>query len=549
MDNVKIELNDGSIISVPRYTTYYEISKFQKGNFPFVCALVNNKAYSLWDRVSSDEKVIFLDFTSAPGNQIYESGIKMIFEYAAKRVNKSFKVEYSYSLPKGIIARIKYDKILNDDEGKEIANEFSKVVENNLPIEKLVVKSSDAIDFYEKNNETIKAHNIKNIINQTVTLYKLDNLINYYYTLMPYSTSIINTYDIMYYGYNYFYINFPNEYDNGQIKKISDYRKIMETYIINGDFLHQMNVQYIKDINDEVSNGTVGSFIRSCELGFNLEINDTASRICRDKEVKFVMISGPSSSGKTTVTKRLANYFELYGKDPIVISLDDYFKNREDSPKLPNGDYDFESIETIDLDYLRKEMDKLLHGEEIILPKFNFVTGLREISSRKVKLKKNSILLFEGLHAINNDLLPKIPDKYKYKIFVSPFIPLSIDDQNYIPSVALRLFRRITRDFNTRGYLPDHTLKSNSRVRKGEENYVNPLMSSADRIINTALPYEVGVLKVYLEPLLYSLDKSSPYYNVARSLLNYLKQFFTISSELVPKDSILREFIGGGNND
>ena len=261
------------------------------------------------------------------------------------------------------------------------------------------------------------------------------------------------------------------------------------------------------------------------------------------------MISGPSSSGKTTITKRLGSYFKIYGLDPIVISLDDYYKERVDSPKDANGEYDFECLECTDLEYLQKDVTKILNGEEVTLPRFNFVTGCKELSSKKVKLKDNSILLFEGLHAINSGMLSFIPDKKKYKIYVSPFIPLSIDEHNYISNNDLRLLRRIVRDFRTRGYDVPTTIKNVKKVTIGEDKYIIPLIPEADKIINTSLSYEVGILKVFVEPLLYSVPSTSQYYDEARRLLRFLNGFFTISGEYVPKDSILREFIGGSEYD
>ena len=236
------------------------------------------------------------------------------------------------------------------------------------------------------------------------------------------------------------------------------------------------------------------------------------------------------------------------GFDPIKISIDDYFLEREETPKDENGNYDFECLTAVDLDLFNSDLKKLLNGEEINMPFYNFLTGKKEFHNNYIKLKNNSIILIEGLHAINDDLLPAIENKYKYKIYLSPFIPLNIDRHNYISTVDLRLIRRIIRDNRARGHDISKTIHTWQSVRNGEEKYIFPFIHQADVIINTALPYEIGVEKVYIEPLLRSISVESEYYEEAKRLLNFLKMFYQIPSEYVSRDSILREFIGGSND-
>ena len=282
---------------------------------------------------------------------------------------------------------------------------------------------------------------------------------------------------------------------------------------------------------------------------FNLNIADCARIIEDRKDIKFILIAGPSSSGKTTTTSRLASYFEALGYNPIKISLDDYFVNREDTPKDEFGDYDFECLEALDVKLFNENLIKLLKGESVKFPKYNFMTGLREYYKEEVKMTDKSIFLIEGLHALNENLTKEIEEKYKFKIYLSPFIPLSIDKYNYVSTIDLRLLRRIVRDNRTRGYDVIKTIDNWQSVRNGEEKYIFPYIHQANVIINTALAYEVGVLKVYVEPLLLSVSVDSIYYEEARRLVDFLKQFFPIPGEYVNDESILREFIGGRYND
>ena len=549
MSEIEITYNDGTKKSFPKYTTYYDISKNFHLPYKIIGAMVNNKIVSLNDRAEVNANVEFLDITNTNGNRIYAAGIKMVFEYAVRRVFPNIKVEFSYSLPKGIIAELKYDKYLTNDDISLIRKSMATIVSNDMTIEKLIVKNADGIAYYDELGDSVKSDNIKNIVDSTVVLYRLDDLINYYYSEMPHSTSLLDTYEVRYLGKNLVAINFPGVNDAGKIPEYINYKGVINSYEKGKNWLETMKVPYIKDVNEEIFKGKIANFIKSCELNFNLEINEAAQYISKNNNIKCVMIAGPSTSGKTTVTKRIANYFEIYGLDPITISVDDYFHDNDEKPKNENGEYDFECLEAIDLNYLASDVVKLFNGEEIYLPKFNFVLGKKELSSKKIKLKENSIIIFEGLHAINDKLLPMIPSEIKYKIYVSPYIPLCLDQHNYITCGDLRLIRRIVRDFRTRGFDPEGVIEHNKKVVAGENKYVFPLINQADKIINTSLAYEVGALKVFVEPLLFSVSSDSKNYNEARRLLSFMKQFFTISSEYIPKDSILREFIGGDNND
>ncbi len=549
MKEIIITFDDGRHVLVPYNSTYYDLSLKETNSNNIIGVLIDGKVLSLNEKITKNNIIKFIDITNPYGNRMYVAGLKMVFELATKKCYPNIKVNYSYNVPNGIIANLISKNKLEKKDIELIIKMVDEIIKKNIHFEKLIIKNNDAINYYEDIGNVVKADNVRNIIDPTVILYELDDLVNYYYSEMPYSTGTLNKYEIKYLGNNRVVIIIPSVNSDGYLPNYVNYDGIVNAYVDGQKWLDIMNVPFIKDVNKEICNGNIENFIKSCELNFNIEINETAKIVSQNKELKYVMISGPSSSGKTTITKRLGSYFKIYGLDPIIISLDDYYKERVDSPKDKNGEYDFECLECTDLDYLKKDITKLLNGQEITLPRFNFVTGCKELTSKKIKLKENSIILFEGLHAINNGMLPFIPDKSKYKIYVSPFIPLSIDEHNYISNADLRLLRRIVRDFRTRGYDVSTTIKNSRKVTMGEDKYIIPLIPEADKIINTSLSYEVGILKVFVEPLLYSVPSTSQYYSEARRLLRFLNGFFTISGEYVPKDSILREFIGGSEYD
>ena len=548
MSDIKVTLDNNQTKTFPKNTTYKEISETFPDAPEIIGISVNNRITSLADKCDHDVNIRFLKVNDTDGNRIYVAGLKMVFEYALKKCFPSASVEYSYNIPCGIVANIKGIELLNSDI-YTLKRAMLDIVDEDRPIEKLIIKGQDGITYYDKLGNKVKSDNIQNIMDLTVTLYRLDNIVNYYYYEMPYSTGVVNKYEIKYLSDNKILISYPMEYYDGNIPEYRNYEGIMKSYEEGASWLNTMKVPYINDINREIYKGKITNFVKSTELNFNLSINEAAKEIVASDKIKYVLIAGPSSSGKTTVTKRIASYFEIYGKHTVVISIDDYFKERNETPKDAEGNKDYECVEAIDVEYLRNDVKRLLRGEEIYMPSFNFITGHKEVSSKKIKLQKDSIILFEGLHALNPSVLDFLPDEEKYKIYVSPFIPLRLDEHNYISLNDLRLIRRMVRDFRTRGASVNDTLAYWQKVRAGEEKYIIPYISSANRIINTSLPYEVGVLKILVEPLLYSVTKDEPYYNEARRLLNFLKQFFTINTEYVPKVSILREFIGGDNND
>ena len=447
-----------------------------------------------------------------------------------------------------MLGEIKYDKILTTEDISRIKREMANIIDEDLEFKKFNILKKEAVDFYEATSYYEKAINVKTC-DDIVTIYKLKDYLNYFYVPMPYKTKYIKQFELKYLGNNRLVILYPSNLTEGRLPEYVHHENIINAYYDGKSWLKKLNTPYVGDLNNLISNREVKGFIESCELHFTDEIKKASDKIIRNNDKKFVMIAGPSSSGKTTTTRVLGAYLRSKGYDPICLSTDDYFVERIDTPKDEYGNYDFECLNAIDTKTFNEDLMKLLKGEEVNIPTYNFVTGKREYHSHYIKLEENSIILIEGLHSLNDDLTPGIPDRYKYKIYLSPFIPLNIDRHNYISTLDLRLIRRIIRDNRTRGYTVSEVIEKWQSVRNGEEKYIFPFTHQADTIINTALPYELGVLKVYAEPLLLSIDTDSKYYEEARRLLKFLRSFYSITSEYVSKSSILREFIGGNTND
>ena len=545
----KIEITfEHQTIEVNKNTTYLEISKESKKKGSVLAVKKNNELFPLTQRAVENEIIEFIDASSIEGAKIYKAAIKFILEVALKTIIPSSDIDFLHSVPGGMLAEIKVNKILTDTDISEIKKEMANIIDEDDEFKKYNILKKEAIDFYEASTYYEKAINVKTC-DDIVTIYKLKNYINYFYVPMPYSTRYITKFELKYLGNNRLIILYPSNLTEGRLPEYVHHENIINAYYDGKSWLKKLNAPYVSDLNTLISNRKIKGFIESCELHFTDEIKKACDKIIRNNDKKFIMIAGPSSSGKTTTSRVLGAYLRSKGYDPICLSTDDYFVDRIDTPKDEFGEFDFECLNAIDTKQFNEDLMHLLKGEEVNIPTFNFITGQREYHNNLIKLNENSIILIEGLHSLNDDLTPGIPDRYKYKIYLSPFIPLNIDRHNYISTLDLRLIRRIVRDNRTRGYTVSEVIEKWQSVRNGEEKYIFPFTHQADMIINTALPYELGVLKVYAEPLLLSIDTDSKYYEEARRLLKFLRSFYSITSEYVSKNSILREFIGGNNND
>lgn len=545
MQEITITFPDKSVKKYSSETPLYEIAQdYQpKLKHQILGVKVNHEMVPMYNKQKKDATVSFVDITDPYGYRMYQAALKFIFEVSLKESYKDVEVMFLHSVPKGIMAKITGIELTQESVSK-IKEGMAKIISDDEDFIKYNILKEDAINYYNYNKQYEKAQNIHNTNNDVVSIYKLKDYYNYYYTALPYKTSAISKFDLKLLDNNRIVLVYPSIRTDGYVPEYVHYENIIETFLEGQTWLEKMNTSYLPDLNKIVSESKIQEFISSNELVFNESVSKVAQEIASLENVKLVLISGPSSTGKTTTMKRLASYLISLGYHTISISVDDYYKDRDSIPKDESLEYDFESIDAIDTEMFNHDLLDLLSGKSVNLPKYDFIIQKKSRDTNATVMDEKTILLVEGLHGLNEELTKDVDEKYKYKIYLSPFIPLGIDKHNYVSTVDLRLLRRIVRDNRMRGTDVSKTIHLWQNVRKGEEKNIFPFIHQANVIINTAYAFEVGVLKVFVEPLLYSVAITSPYYDEARRLLDSLQGFYPISSEYISKDSILREFIG-----
>ena len=541
--NVKI---NGKNYEYFKGITLEEISKtFQaERKYPILLAKVNKSIKELTYQVTHDTKIEFLDLTSREGSRTHISGLTFIILYAVKTLyGRNADIVIQHSLDKGIYIETNFD--LNEEKVNQIKQEMIRIIASDLDITKLTIDRLEAIKYFKTINDLPKAGVMKYNTNNYITLYRLGNLYNYFYNLMPTSTGRLKDFDLTYIKDNGFILRFPTTYISDHIKEYQHHPHMFEVFKEYRDWARIMNIENSVDLNKIVSSGKINDLIRIDETLQSNRLLNIATMISQNKNIKVVLMAGPSSSGKTTTSLKLSMYLRSCGLKIRTLSMDDYFKDKEETPLGPDGKPDYECLEAVDLKLFDEKIEHLLNYEEVILPTYNFILGIKEYKT-KAKLEKNEILVIEGIHGLDSNILTNIPRENKFKIYLSPLTEINMDNHNRVSTSDNRLLRRMIRDNRTRGYGVEKTLEAWAKVRQGEEKYIFPYQDEADVTFNTALIYEIGVLKTYVEPLLYSVEAESDYYEEAKRLIDFLRLFLPIPSDAIPDDSILREFIGGG---
>lgn len=549
-EQIKIKFENNIEQLFPSGVSFFELSNFYKNYMskPIIAAKVNNVCYRLDEKIYQDAEVKFIDYTDLEGHAIYKSGLKFVLYVAIKEMcgNEADVIFYN-SIDKGIYSRIVCNETVDQNFIDKLKQLMTEIINQNLPFSKQLVRNSDAIKYYNSNGELEKANNIESATNVIVTLYKLKNYYNYFYTNMPSTTGVLSQFELTFIDSKHLVLRYPTPRSNGDIPEYKHYEKTLEAFENYRDWLNMIKVPYVSQLNKIVSENKIKDFILMNYIiseNYFYKIAEKIAEKNKINKIKTIFIAGPSSSGKTTSARKMAVQLKAFGMNPFILSADDFYKEREESPRLANGSYDFESIDAIDLKLMEEKITKLLNFEEVALPSFNFFTGMKEYKNSPVKLNEDDVIILEGLHCMNNRITDMLPKENQFKIYISPFTGLNIDRHNYISSVDVRLIRRMVRDNVYRGYQVEKTISMWQTVREGEEQYVFPYQDQADEILNTALIYEIGVLRVFAEPLLSSVPVSSNHYQEARRLLGFLRGFFPISPEYVSRDTVLREFIG-----
>lgn len=528
-------------------TTLQEISAEHQVEFkyPILLARVNGTLKELSHKVLESSEIEFLDLTSREGNRTHINGLIFVMIYAVKRLyGKNADIRVMHSLDKGIYIETNFK--LSEEKVEQIKSAMKDIIKKDLPITRLTIDRLEAINYFKGMGDETKAGILKYNTDTYITLYRLGSLYNYFYDLMPTSTSRVKDFDLTYVKDNGLTLRFPTVYINDKIAKYVHHPHMFDVFKEYKDWARIIGIENTVDLNKLVSTGKINDLIKIDETLQSNRLLTIAKEInSKRNQVKIVLLAGPSSSGKTTTSRKLCMYLKSFGLRPITIGMDDYFVNREDTPKDENGNYDFECLEAIDLKLFDKQMAELLAGKEVITPVYNFTLGEKEFC-KEMRLDEKDILIIEGIHALDTKILTNIPREKKYKIYISPLTELGLDNHNRISTTDNRLLRRIVRDNRTRNYAVDHTLIQWSSVRAGEEKYIFPYQDESDATINSAAIYEIGVLKTYVEPLLYSVDSDSPAYEEAKRLIRFLNLFLPIPADAIPQDAVIREFIGGG---
>lgn len=546
METIVLTLNNGTKKEYVKGIKFKEVLESLKNDYQsgIVSARYNNKIINDDDVITKNGKLIIYDLNSMEGNRIYERGLLYLFEACATEVlGKDVKIYVKFSIDRGVFCKI--DRNVTSEEVSEIKKLMKDKVKKEIPFTKIETTKEEALAYFKSLKRQDKVKTLFYNSANYVTLYKLEDQYNYIIGTMPSNTKVLKYFDLSLIKNKGIVVRFPSVYDDGKVIKYTHHEHYFNSLEEYSNWGNNLNITNLGELNDYITNNNAGDIVQLSEIMQDYKLLNIAEQIVLNKDnYRIILLSGPSSSGKTTTSKKLSLYLKSLGLNPTHLSLDDYFHERDETPLGPNGKPDFESLQAIDVKLFDSQVSKILKGNKVTVPTFNFVDGRKEYK-RVVELKENDILIIEGLHALNEELLTNVPKKQKFKIYLSPLTYLSIDNDNRISMTDLRLLRRMVRDNRTRGYNPSKTLAAWQDVRDGEEKYVFPFQDNADVMFNTSLAYELAVLKPYAEPLLFTISEDDPGYETAQRLLSLLKNVLPIPSESVPQVSILREFIGG----
>ena len=539
---------EGQTLDVKDGTTYLELAKnFQKKfDHDIVLVLENNKMRELFRKVKDGATVTFLTTGQIDGYNTYRRSatlllLKAIYDVEGMEAVRGMKVEFSVS--EGYYVSSKKMPVDQEMLGR-IERRMKELVNENLPIEKHSIPVEEAIEHFAEHGMIDKARLFRFRRSSSVNVYLLDNFEDYYYGYMVPSTGYLKYFKLIPYDEG-FVLEFPPRKTPETFGPFKEQHKVFQTLKSSTKWGEILDVGTVGALNEQISAGNIGNIILAQEAIMEKELGNIAEQIAALPDKKLIMIAGPSSSGKTTFSHRLSIQLMAHGLRPHPIAVDNYFVERVDTPKDENGQYNFECLEAMDIELFNQQMSALLRGEEVYMPTFNFITGTKEYKGNSLKLGPEDVLVIEGIHCLNDALSYSLPAENKFKIYVSALTQMNIDEHNRIPTTDGRLLRRMVRDARTRGASAQKTISMWPSVRRGEDENIFPYQESADVVFNSALIYELSVLKQYAEPLLFGIKPEEPEYLEAKRLLKFLNYFQGIDSNMIPGNSILREFIGG----
>lgn len=545
MNKIKITVKD-NVIEVDKGIRCYEVLKkygFSK-DIPIVLVRVNGKLCELSTVLEADGSIEFIDISSKLGMMCYMRTLQFVLIKATEELFKDSKITIEHSLSKGLFGEIIKSPKLGIDDIYLIKEKMKDIIEQDIRITKSLYDRKDAIELFKAKAMEDKVKLLQFVTQESLTIYELDGNIDYFYGPLAYSTGVLKYFDLIYYDPG-FILRFPTIDKPTEIPRFEEHRKLAKIFYEAEQWGNILGVEDVGSLNEIIKEGDIVTLIRVAEALHEKKIAYIADHIQEKRAVKLILIAGPSSSGKTTFSKRLGIQLRVNGLVPIPISLDDYFVNRDATPKDEFGDYDFESIYALDLPLFNEHLEMLLSGKETEIPTYNFKTGQRDWNGHKMKLPENGVLIVEGIHGLNEKLTEAIPHDQKFKIYISPLTQINLDNHNRIATTDVRMIRRIVRDYLSRGYGVEDTLKMWPSIRRGEDRNIFIFQEDADAMFNSALIYELAVLKKYALAELYKIQPNSSVYDEARRLINFLHYFKEVDKDFVPTNSLVREFIGG----
>ena len=519
--------------------------EIENSEYTVVAAIFNNEYKNLESMIEEDGKIELIDISSKEGMKVYRRTLVYIVGKAFEKICPNKKMEVNYQLSNSMFCDL-IDEEVTDSFLEELTQEVRKIVKEDLPIRQVIMNREEATKFFNETQSSKGRLQLDLEGNNEIYMYYCEDYYNYCYGTLANRTGVTKIFEIVKYN-DGFLVRYPSQSDPERMPKFVKNKKLawaMEEY---DDINKIMKIERVYRINEAIKEGTIKDIILLAEALHEKKIAKIADNIAKNKNIKMILIAGPSSSGKTTFAQRLGIQLKLNRIKPVTISVDNYFVERKDTPRDENGEYDFECLEAIDLELFNNHLTRLLNGEEVEMPEFDFFEGTKRYNGKKLKLEKDEVLVIEGIHCLNDKLTSKIPAEQKYKIYISALTVLNLDRFNRISTTDTRLIRRTIRDHQFRGYSAENTIRRWPQVNKSEEKNIFPYQEKADVIFNTSLIYELAVLKPHVMPLLNKIKRTHPEYAEAQRLINILKYFETIPEEFVPGNSLLKEFLGGGN--
>ena len=540
--------NNGQTLTAPIGSTLSEVFHNAGIDMKYgpICAKVNNKVEGMHYRIYHNKDVEFLDMTSGSGSRNYTRSLFFVLCKAVHDLYPQSKVVIDIPVSKGYYVDLTIGHEVTDDDVARIRQRMQQIIDAKMQIRRFEVPTEDAVRMFEEKGDKAKSKLLRSAGSLYTTYYQIDDYVDYYYGSLLTNTSKIYLFGLEKY-FNGLLLRIPDLKDPGVLPQMTRQDKMFEIFREHHRWQEIMGLRTVGDFNEMVRKGQATNLINVSEALQEKKLTEIADEIASRKDVKLVLLAGPSSSGKTTTCKRLSIQLLANGIKPLQISLDDYFVDREHTPKDDKGEYDYESIYALNLKLINDQFNALFRGEEIELPKYNFQTGRSEKSGKKLRMEPNNVLVVEGIHALNPELTAQIPEAQKFRVYVSALTTILLDDHNYIPTTDNRLLRRIIRDYKYRGVNAQETIHRWPSVRAGENKWIFPYQENADVMFNSAMLFELAVIKQQAEPLLEQVPENCEEYSEAYRLRKFLKYFQPIPNRDIPPTSLLREFLGGSS--